>query len=392
MQYRPFGKQGWQASALGFGCMRLPTIDGKSGNINQEEAIRMIHYAIDQGVNYFDTAFGYHERQSEIVVGKALSGGWRDKVNLVTKLPMWLVEAQDDYDRFLEEQLRKLQTDHLDVYLFHGLNRDAWHKVQRLNLLEKAERAVADGRIGAVGFSFHDNVDAFKEIIDGYDKWAMAQIQYNYMDVENQAGTEGLRYAGERKIAVVVMEPLLGGKLARTIPSVGPLWADYAVENPETAGRNPAEWALQWLWDQPEVTVALSGMSTFEQVEQNIASANRSLVGQMTAADLALIATVRDAINQRSPIPCTACEYCLPCPNGVAIPRNFDVYNGGAMYDDPAGSRFAYKRWIGDSEKAAVCIACQECEPKCPQKIEISRWMPVVEEVLGLGRDYVMKL
>jgi uncharacterized protein len=392
MQYRLFGKQGWQVSALGFGCMRLPTIDGKSGNINEEEAIRMIHFAIEQGVNYFDTAFGYHERQSEIVVGKALSGGWRDKVHLVTKLPMWLVEAQDDYDRFLEEQLGKLQTDHLDVYLFHGLGKDSWEKVQRLNLLEKAEKAVADGRIGAVGFSFHDNVDAFKEIIDGYDRWAMAQIQYNYMDVENQAGTEGLRYAGERGIAVVVMEPLLGGKLARTIPSVEPLWADYAAVKPETTGRTPAEWALQWLWDQPEVTVALSGMSTFEQVEQNIAFADRSIVGQMTSEDLALIAAVRETINQRSPIPCTSCEYCLPCPNGVAIPRNFAVYNEGAMYDDPAGARFAYKRWIGDSEKASVCIACQECESKCPQKIEISRWMPVVEEVLGLGRDYVMKL
>lgn len=386
MQYRPFGKLDWRASALGFGCMRLPIIDGKSGQIDQPEAIRMIRYAIDNGVNYIDTAYGYHERMSEVLVGQALKDGYRQKVHLVTKLPVWLVEETGDYDRLLDEQLGKLQTDHLDVYLFHALNHNAWQKVKNLDLLKRAEAAVADGRIGAIGFSFHDNLDAFKEIVDGYSNWAMCQIQYNYMDVENQAGTEGLRYAADRGLAVVVMEPLLGGKLARTIPAVQPLWDSAAVK------RTPAEWALNWLWDQPEVSLTLSGMSTFQQVEENVASADGAAVGKLTPEELALIGAVREAIKQLSPIPCTSCEYCLPCPNGVAIPRNFAVYNEGAMYNDPDNARNAYKRWIPDDAKASVCIACQECEPKCPQKIPISQWMPVVEEVLGLGRDYVMKL
>ncbi len=386
MQYRKFGKLDVQVSALGFGCMRLPVIDGKSGNIDEAEAIRMIRYAIDQGVNYVDTAYGYHEKMSEILVGKALQDGYRQKVNLATKLPVWLVNETADYDRLLDEQLGKLQTGHVDFYLFHALNSGAWKKVVELDLLSRAEAARADGRIRHIGFSFHDNLEAFKEIVDGYNGWDFCQIQYNYMDIENQAGTDGLRYAAEKGLGVVVMEPLLGGKLARHIPALEPVWE----ASPEK--RTPADWALQWLWDQPEVSVVLSGMSTMAQVEENIASAAGSGIGSLQAEELAVIAGARETIQKLSPIPCTGCEYCLPCPNGVHIPRNFAVYNEGAMYNDPDGARRAYKYWINDAAKAVQCIQCQECESKCPQKIVISEWMPVVEEVLGLGRPYVMHL
>ncbi len=386
MQYRKFGKLDVQVSALGFGCMRLPTLEGKSGNIDLPEASRMVRYAIDQGVNYIDTAYGYHEKMSEVAVGKILQDGYREKVNLATKLPVWLVNESADFDRLLNEQLGKLQTDHVDFYLMHALNHDSWKKVLDLDLLSRAEAARQDGRIRHIGFSFHDDLEAFKQIVDGYEGWDFCQIQYNYMDTENQAGTEGLRYAAERGLGVVVMEPLLGGKLARSIPALDPIWSTASVQ------RSPADWALQWVWDQPEASLVLSGMSTMTQVEENLRSASVSRSGSLSEEAVALIASVREKLNQLSPIPCTKCEYCLPCPNGVNIPRNFDVYNQGAMYNDPNGARGAYKFWIPDNAKASQCIQCQECEEKCPQKINISQWMPLVEEVLGLERPYVMSL
>ena len=386
MQYRKFGKLDKQVSALGFGCMRLPIIDGKSGNIDQSEATRMIRHAIDQGVNYFDTAYGYHERMSEIAVGKALQDGYRHKVNLATKLPVWLVNETADFDKLLNEQLEKLQTDHVDFYLLHALNKDSWQKVVNLNLLSRAEAALADGRIGQLGFSFHDNLDTFKEIVEGYNQWSFCQIQYNYMDIENQAGTVGLQYAAAQGLAVVVMEPLLGGKLARHIPALEPIWETAPTR------RTPADWALQWLWNQPEVSVVLSGMSTMQQVEENLASARASGAAQLTPEEVTRIGTVREQLKLLNPIPCTKCEYCLPCPNGVNIPRNFEVYNQGAMYHDHENARREYKQSINDAAKAAQCIQCQECEDKCPQKIAISQWMPVLEEVLGLDRPYVMHL
>lgn len=384
MQYRTFGNLDWQASALGFGCMRLPTLDGKSGSIDQAEATKMIRRAIEAGVNYFDTAYVYHDQMSEVVLGKALEGGYRERVRIATKSPIWLVKESADFDRLLDEQLRRLQTGTIDFYLLHALNRDSWTKVQQLDLLRRAEAAKADGRIRYLGFSFHDNLETFKHIVDGYDAWDFCQMQYNYMDTTVQAGTEGLRYAAAKGLAIVIMEPLLGGKLALDLPATRPLWESAAQK------RKPADWALQWLWNQPEVSVVLSGMSALEQVEENIRSADASGPGVLSSTDIELVAKVCEVVNSLSPIPCTRCEYCLPCPNGVNIPRNFDVYNRVAMYDALDDCRFEYSRWIPDNEKAAVCIQCDECLSKCPQQISISTWLPVVENVLGLKRPYVM--
>jgi hypothetical protein len=382
MQYRKFGKSAWKASALGFGCMRLPVIDGKGGNIDQDKTDEMIHTAIEAGVNYFDTAYVYHDQMSEVALGKSLQGGYREKVRIATKSPVWLIREPADFDRLLDEQLKRLQVDTIDFYLLHALNKGSWGDVQRHDLLRRAEAAKADGRIGAIGFSFHDNLEAFKQIVDGYDKWDFCQIQYNYMNTAVQAGTEGLKYAAAKGLAVVVMEPLLGGKLALDLPATRPVW-DSAAQK-----RTPADWALQWLWDQPEVSVVLSGMSTLPQVQENIRAAGASGAGTLTPAELELFPQVRDIINGLGPIPCTYCEYCLPCPNGVNIPRNFDVYNQVAMYDALEDRRFEYKRWIPDPEKAAACIQCDECLSKCPQQIPISSWLPVVEDVLGLNHDY----
>lgn len=387
MQYRTFGKLDWKVSALGFGAMRLPTIGGKAGNIDQAKVDAMIHRAIEAGVNYYDTAYMYHEGKSESALGKALSGGLRDKVRVATKSPVWLINQPGDFDRLLDEQLKHLQTDHVDFYLLHALNRGSWvDRVLKHDVIKRAAAAKADGRIRQLGFSFHDNLETFKTIVDGYDKWDFCQIQYNYMDTTVQAGTEGLKYAAAKGLGVVIMEPLLGGKLALDLPATRPLWQSAS----HTA--TPADWALQWLWNQPEVSVVLSGMSTLEQVEQNIASASASGVGTLTAADLALVEKVRAVINSLSPIPCTRCEYCLPCPNGVNIPRNFDAYNKALLYDALADSRNEYKYWIPDKSKAERCIQCEECLSKCPQHIPISTWMPVVGEVLGLGHEYVKSI
>ena len=382
MQYRRFGKLDWRVSALGFGCMRFPLKGEKPSDIDEPEATRMLHYAIDQGVNYVDTAYPYHGGNSEWVVGRALKGEYRNKVRLATKLPCWKVEAAADFDRFLNEQLEKLQTDHIDFYLLHALNGRSWPKMRDLDVLEWAEKAIADGRIGHIGFSFHDKYEVFQEIVDAYEGWTFCQIQYNYMDIENQAGTKGLRHAASKGLAVVIMEPLLGGRLVDPPPPAQTLW-DVAAKK-----RAPADWALQWLWHQPEVSVVLSGMSAMQQVEENVASGAASEINGLTEEELALVARVRQKYQELGPIPCTKCEYCMPCPNGVNIPRNFEVYNEGVMYDKPGEARKVYNLWMAEDQRASECIQCRQCEEQCPQGISISEWMVRVHKVLGEGEPY----
>lgn len=380
MQIRRFGELDWKVSALGFGCMRLPTT-GDNKDIDEPEATKMLHYAIDHGVNYVDTAYTYHGGNSERLVGRVLKGGYREKVKLATKLPCWLVKATEDFDRYLNEQLEKLQEEHIDFYLLHALNEKNWHNVRDLGVLEWAERAIADGRVGHLGFSFHDKYEVFQEIVDAYDRWTFCQIQYNYMDVENQAGTRGLKYAASRGMGVVIMEPLLGGRLVDPPVPIQELW--------ETAARRrtPVDWALEWLWNQPEVSVVLSGMSAMEHVRENVACAEALGTHVLTAEELALVGRVREKYRELCPIPCTRCGYCMPCPNGVNIPRNFEVYNEGVMYAKPDHARRAYT-WMSEDERASACVQCRECEELCPQGIPISEWMPGVHEVLGEGKPY----
>jgi predicted aldo/keto reductase-like oxidoreductase len=363
--------------------MRLPTENGDKG-IEEAEATEMLRYAIDHGVNYIDTAYPYHRGNSEPFVGRVLQDGYREKVRLATKLPSWKIEEREDFDRYLDEQLERLQTEHIDFYLLHALREDWWHRLRDLGVTEWAEGAMEDGRIGHLGFSFHDDYEVFKEIVDAYD-WTFCQIQYNYMDVNNQAGTKGLKHAASQGLAVVIMEPLLGGKLVDPPESVQEIW------NQAPTTRTPVDWALQWLWHQPEVSVVLSGMSAMEHVKENVASADRSGTGTLTGEELALIDEVRETYEELCPIPCTQCGYCMPCPNDVDIPRNFEIYNQGAMYDNQGWARNAYAQ-IPEEQRASACIACLECEDQCPQSIAISDWMVHVHEVLGEGAPYVCQL
>ena len=384
MQYRPFGLLGWLVSALGFGCMRFPTTDGRGGaNIDAPLAERMLRTAIEAGVNYLDTAYVYHGGQSERFLGQVLRDQrLRQQVKIATKLPCWEVKSSADFDRLLAEQLHRLQTEHIDFYLLHALNRNSWREMLRWEVFTWAEKALAQGWIGHLGFSFHDDYATFQEIVDGYDRWTFCQIQYNYMDVDNQAGQRGLHYAAAKGLAVVIMEPLLGGRLVNPPAPIQALW-DRAPRR-----RPAATWALQWLWNQPEVTTVLSGMSTLEQVQENLAAAEESGVNTLRPAEVELIEQVRQRYQELAAIPCTGCKYCLPCPQGVNIPRLFEVYNSGLIYDKADFARNDYRLWVPAGEKADLCLACGECETRCPQSIPISRWMPIIDRVLGEGQPY----
>jgi uncharacterized protein len=374
MQYRKFGKLDWKVSALGFGCMRLPVIGDDQAKINEPEAIKMIRYAIDNGVNYVDTAYMYHAGNSERVLAKALKDGYREKVRVATKLPAMVIQKADDFDRILNDQVEKLQVGKIDFYLLHGLQKTSWTKVRDLGVLKWAEKQIADGKIGRLGFSFHDKLPVFKEIIDSYDSWVLSQVQYNYMDINNQAGRKGVEYAASKGLAVVVMEPLRGGKLSKDPPPpVAKVW--------KTAHRKltPAEWAFLWVWNQPEISVALSGMSTMEQVMQNVKTAGKSGPGTLSEEDLKLIERARKAYHGLTPIPCTDCKYSQPCPHGVDIPRCFQAYNDSTIYDDlTMGRRMYNSPFFKPETRADRCEECNECLEKCPQHIAIPDWLKKV--------------
>jgi len=369
MQYRTFGKLDWKPSALGFGAMRLPILENDSGKIDEELATRMIRTAIDAGMNYVDTAWPYHKEQSEPLIGRCLQDGYREKVKLATKMPCWLIESSDQFDNYLNQQLERLQTDCIDFYLLHGLDKTQWSKTCDLGVFDWAEKAIASGRIGHLGFSFHDELPVFKEIADAYD-WTFCQIMYNYMDTDFQAGREGLHHAANKELAVVVMEPLRGGSLTCPAPSsVGKLWSSAETQ------RSQADWALQWVWQQPEVSLLLSGMSEMRHVEENLVSAANSGVGSLSFDELELVDRVSKAYRSLSRIPCTDCKYCMPCPSGVTIPHIFTIYNGYKMYGNEDGAKRSYNQFTKPEDRADQCVECGQCEQACPQQIEIIDWL-----------------
>ncbi len=378
MLYRKMKRSNQPLSILGFGCMRLPVREDCT--IDEPLATAMLRYAIDNGVNYVDTAYPYHHGKSEPFVGRALQDGYREKVNLATKLPSWLVTSREDMDRFLDEQLTRLQTDRIDFYLVHGLNKPFWENLSALGVDEFLDDAIADGRIRHAGFSFHDELPVFRDIVDAYD-WTFSQIQYNFMDEEYQAGTGGLLYAAEKGLDVVVMEPIRGGMLATEIPGIREIWDRAPVR------RSPAEWALRWVWDHPEVTVVLSGMSTISQVFENIHWAEEGRSNSLTPEELTLYYEVNAEYRARISIPCTGCGYCRPCDAGVDIPECFEAYNLAKMYDSPGIAKNNYLMatggLFGPPSHASLCEECGKCEEQCPQKLPIRDRLKEVAEYFG---------
>jgi uncharacterized protein len=373
MLYRQFGKLNWKVSALGFGAMRLPTFgDEMSSQVNEPEAIKMIRYAIDHGVNYLDTGYSYHEGNSEKVVGKALQNGYREKIRLATKLPFHMLQKREEIDLIFNTQLERLQTNKINYYLMHGLNKDTWLKAKEWKVIPWAEGKIAAGEIGYLGFSFHDDFEVFKEIVDYYDNWALCQIQYNYIDIKHQAGRKGVEHAASKGLAIVVMEPLRGGMITKTPPEkVARIWESDPNQ------RSLAERGLLWVWNQPEISVVLSGMSTMEQVIENLAIADHSEPSQLTKRELERYDRVRVIYKSLAPIPCTKCRYCAPCPSGVDIPGIFELYNDVSIYDEPRLAKLRYQspRGIKPENKADHCIECGTCAKKCPQKIDIPEWL-----------------
>jgi predicted aldo/keto reductase-like oxidoreductase len=346
--------------------MRLPVRDkNDSETIDEPTATEMVRYAIDQGVNYIDTAYGYHGGESEPFVGRALRDGYREKVYLATKLPSWAIQTHEDMDRYLNEQLDRLTTETIDFYLLHGLKRERWENLKNLRFAEFLERAISDGRIRYAGFSFHSDRENFKEIVDGYD-WTFCQIQYNYLDENFQAGREGLEYAAQRGLGIIIMEPLRGGKIVGNVPeAIMKIWDEAEIK------RTPAEWGLQWVWNHPEVSVVLSGMSTMQQVKENIRSAEHGYAHSLTEPELRLIDCVKGEYKRRIKVDCTDCGYCMPCPNGVNIPDCFGRYNPAFMFGNVEEMKKNYNQFVKEHQRASQCVACGECEEKCPQHVPI---------------------
>ena len=373
MNYRDFGKTGLRLSALGMGCMRLPRIGGRNECIDENAAVALIRQAIDGGINYVDTAWNYHGGNGEPLVGKALRDGYRQKTFLATKLPAYLVNERKDMDDFLSRQLQRLETDHIDFYLLHALSRQTWKTVNENGVFEFLEKARREGNIRYAGFSFHDDYPVFDEILNAYD-WDFCQIQYNIIDTDYQAGKKGLLQAAAKGIAVIIMEPLRGGGITHNIPeNIQAVWDSLPLR------RSPADGALSWLWDQPEVGIVLSGMSTAEQLEENLQIAGRSGIGMLSRQEKARMAEIRRLYRERIRINCTGCGYCMPCPQGVDIPGSFQYLNLGAMINNPQEGRRLYHLLVKDKGKSASqCIACGECLDKCPQRLPIPEILQTV--------------
>ena len=374
MKYRK-DRYGNEISQLGYGCMRFTK---KGNSIDYEKAEKEVLLAIEKGVNYFDTAYIYSG--SEECLGRILEeNNCRDKINIATKLPQYMMRSMKAIEKTFAEELTRLRTDHVDYYLMHMFtDYSEWEKLKALGIEQWIADRKADGSVRNIGFSYHGNTDNFIKILEAYD-WDFCQIQYNYLDEFSQAGRAGLQAAGEKGVPVVIMEPLRGGKLVNL-----PVRAKQALLNSGT-GYTPAELGLRWLWDQPEILCVLSGMNSTEMVEENIRIASDAEVGSFTDADKALIEEVKAIIRENEKVGCTGCRYCMPCPKGVDIPGNFHYWNLMYIEKKKSGARFEYARDIGlRKEKgfASQCIGCGKCEQHCPQHIQIREMLKAADKDL----------
>lgn len=393
MLYREMGKTGDKLSILGYGCMRFPH---KNGKIDEERTERQIIQAIEQGVNYFDSAYIYHGGRGESILGDILAKGYRDRVRIATKLPPYMVHSLKDMENILETQLKKLRTDHIDYYLIHAINDlNGWNRLKELGVLEFIDKVKKDGKIINLGFSFHGDKDEFKAIVDDYP-WDFCQIQYNYIDENFQAGREGLEYAASKGLGVVIMEPLRGGSLVGRMPrEIQKIWDAAEIK------RTPVDWALRWLWNHPAVTVVLSGMNEEAHIDENARIASEVYPDTLNMEELNLYDKVKKEYSRLMKVGCTGCSYCMPCPAGVDIPFCFSYYNGKHLFKLKHAQwqyiAFAGALTGGRPSYASLCRKCGKCEKVCPQHIPIREKLsevtddmelPVLKPALWLIRKY----
>ena len=364
MKYRTMGKLGIRSSAFGLGCMRFNGQASGDSVIDEQKAVSLIRRAIDGGVTYLDTAYVYLDKTSETVLGKALQDGYREKVTIATKMPMEYVHNRAEMEALLESELKKLQTDHIDFYLMHGINREKWEYFKSIGAPEFFNDMRKAGKIRYRCFSFHGPYEDFEFILNDWD-WDMVQIQFNFMDVSNQAGLKGLKLAGEKGIPVVIMEGLLGGRLASAPDNVQALYDAFPVK------RSSVEWAFRWLCNHPEVSVVLSGCNEPEQIDDNLRIFDTVEPGIMDEKELQLIDNVREAYLSRTRIGCTGCRYCMPCPNGVNIPGIFSVWNRTSLYNTDPATDWDLRQIREKENGADRCVGCGACEAACPQHLSI---------------------
>jgi len=367
MLTREMPKTGDRLSILGFGCMRFT---GNQGNPNEELAIQQIRHAIDKGVNYFDTAWPYHGGKSEVILGKALQDDYRKKVKIADKLPQWLCQSRDDMDYYLNTQLERLGVETIDYYLIHAIDGGAWRKAKENGVIDFMNEAKASGKIINAGFSFHGPRDDFITILDEYD-WDFCQIQFNILDEHYQAGRTGLEAAWSKNIGVVIMEPLRGGSLAGNLPD-----KIEKIYHAAVPGRSNAEWALRWIWNHPGVITVLSGMNDIAQIDENIATASTAKIGALSDTELATVHNAAEIFRSLMKVPCTGCQYCMPCPHGVDIPSAFSFYNQKHLFKKGFKSRCIYLLHLGNNMRdkpalASQCVHCGACVEHCPQHIDI---------------------
>ncbi|MBO4837321.1 MAG: aldo/keto reductase [Clostridia bacterium] len=364
MKYRTMGKLGIRASAFGLGCMRFNGPASGDSTIDEKKAVSLIRRAIDGGVTYLDTAYVYLGKTSETVLGKALWNGYRERVMVATKMPAEHVHDRKEMQALLDGELKKLKTDRIDFYLMHGINREKWEYFKSIGAPQFFDDMKKAGKIRYKCFSFHGSFEDYEYIINDWD-WDMVQLQYNYMDISSQAGTRGLEIAGEKGIPVVVMEGLLGGRLAKAPDNVQALYDSFPVK------RSAVEWAFRWLCNRPEVAVVLSGCNEAEQIDENLRIFDTVETGIMTEAELKLMENVRAAYLSRTKIGCTGCRYCMPCPGGVDIPGIFSVWNNVSLYNTDPRWDWQLRRILEKNEGADRCLACGACEKACPQHLQI---------------------
>lgn len=375
MKYRRFGKTGWDSSVIGFRVMALPGFI--AGNTDEEKTINIIRYAVEKGINYIDTGVPHFPETQEkfaALTGKALSGGFREKVKIAATLPSLHVENGDDFNRYLDNQLRLLDEDSIDFYSVGFLNRSSWARLKEIKITDYVEKALSDSRIKYAGFYMHDDFQVLRDIISGYDNWTFARFSYSYMDVDHHPGTGGIRFASEKGLAVVVSDPLRNGRLIRNIPDqVSGIWDTASVK------RNPVERGLGWAWNLKEVSTVLSDMADISEIDENSGYAEEAEPESVSLMEEIIMGRARNCYQDMRPIKCTACRCCMPCSVNIDVPRIFEIYNDAVIYNDIHTGGYLY---AGEMHNTEACIGCGQCISACPREIPINEWLDKAVELL----------